>query len=415
MLRRAAILLLAGTAIVPVSGFFGAAWAEDVTINLDALGPDAAKKQTANTPAPVKSEIVPDSAPTETQKPPAAKPIPATPKPQAQKLAPSGEIDFISRTKQTQGSPAPKPYAPVLPAPVSDEPKPAPQRAAAPAPKQPAAKKKEVPASVVVNSGGLEGAAADSKLQGTPLTSIQPDGVLYVPKNVEALPQPVSVPSAPLSEESESKPLTLPPALPDAPVTSGMTPPPPVAPAPPRPSAMTLPRPAPVTPPQTQPSPASNPPQPSATLPAVDAPSQPLSTQAVAAVAPATAAKPAVPPARASVLAGQATAMQVKFEPGLEILTSETLAALDQIAEPLKAGALRVQLAAYSGPPGNNSSDTRRLSLKRALAVRDYLDSRGVPKLTVNIAAFGGAVEGDTDRVDIMVRTDQVGRLSTPQ
>jgi hypothetical protein len=49
------------------------------------------------------------------------------------------------------------------------------------------------------------------------------------------------------------------------------------------------------------------------------------------------------------------------------------------------------------------------------LAVRDYLSARGVPKLTVNIAAFGGAAQGRTDRVDLMVRTDQLGKLSGVQ
>jgi outer membrane protein OmpA-like peptidoglycan-associated protein len=408
-LGRVALALLAGTALGAAIGS-GGARAEDVTVNLDALGPEPQKKP-AKTPKPaaenaVRSEVVPDPAPMNIGAPQAPKPVqpkiapkPVVAAPVESKPIPTGEVDFISRTKRAQGVqespvpalPKPKPVAaPVMAAPVPDEQQSAPI-AVAPAvmPAKPATpKKKQTPATVVVDTQGLEGqGGAGAKPQGTPLTAIQPDGVLYVPKNVDSLPQPVSVPQPSAPEEADSKPLTLPPPIPEAsaapvamPVASVKPPAPPAQPAPVQPVPM-------------QPMPAA-----------------PQAVQTVAAALPA-----AAPPERASVLSGQATALELKFEPGLDALTPETQASLDQLAASLKAAGLRVQLAAYSGPPGNNSSEERRLSLKRALAVREYLTAQGVSKLTVNIAAFGGAVQGQTDRVDVMVRTDQLSRLTPVQ
>lgn len=399
-LRRIALALLAGTALWTALTAT-AARAEDVTVNLDALGPEPQKKpQKPAKPAAdnaVRSDIVPDPVPMNIGPAPAPKPAQPriAPKPVAAAAPveanppPAGEVDFIGRTKRAQElkqAPAqqpakPKPpAAPVMAAPVPDELPAAPQPAIAkPAPP----KKKQTPATVVVDTQGLDGqGGSGAKPQGTPLTSIQPDGVLYIPKNVESLPQPVSVPQSAAPQEADSKPLTLPPPVPEAAVPAAEVP------------AANLRPPAPA-----RPSPA--------------APPAPPPVQTIAAATPA--ATTSAPPERASVLSGQATALELKFEPGLDTLTPETRAALDQLASSLKAAGLRVQLAAYSGPPGNNSSDERRLSLKRALAVREYLTAQGVSKLTVNIAAFGGAVQGQTDRVDVMVPTGQLGRLTAAQ
>ena len=50
------------------------------------------------------------------------------------------------------------------------------------------------------------------------------------------------------------------------------------------------------------------------------------------------------------------------------------------------------------------SSEARRLSLARALAIRSYLVSKGVPVNRVDVLAFGGATDGVSDRVDVLVR-----------
>ena len=76
------------------------------------------------------------------------------------------------------------------------------------------------------------------------------------------------------------------------------------------------------------------------------------------------------------------------------------------ISGALEAGASRVQLEAYGGAPGDKSSDARRLSLKRALAVRQLLIDNGVPSSRIDVRAMGGADDkGPNDRVDVFVRT----------
>ncbi len=50
--------------------------------------------------------------------------------------------------------------------------------------------------------------------------------------------------------------------------------------------------------------------------------------------------------------------------------------------------------------------EARRLSLTRALAIRTYLVSKGVPIERVDVLAFGGPAQGVTDRVDVLVRRD---------
>ena len=71
----------------------------------------------------------------------------------------------------------------------------------------------------------------------------------------------------------------------------------------------------------------------------------------------------------------------------------------------LEAGAALVQLEAYGGSPGDKSSDARRLSLKRALAVRQLLIDDGVPSSRIDVRAMGGVDDkGPVDRVDVFVR-----------
>jgi outer membrane protein OmpA-like peptidoglycan-associated protein len=76
------------------------------------------------------------------------------------------------------------------------------------------------------------------------------------------------------------------------------------------------------------------------------------------------------------------------------------------VSTALEAGASRVQLEAYGGAPGDKSSDARRLSLKRALAVRQLLIDNGVPSNRIDVRAMGGVDDkGPDDRVDVFVRT----------
>ena len=94
---------------------------------------------------------------------------------------------------------------------------------------------------------------------------------------------------------------------------------------------------------------------------------------------------------------GAADPSPVQFA-GVKLLAGDLTTALE-------SGASRVQLEAYGGAPGDKSSDARRLSLKRALAVRQLLIDNGVPSNRIDVRAMGGADDkGPADRVDVFVR-----------
>lgn len=65
----------------------------------------------------------------------------------------------------------------------------------------------------------------------------------------------------------------------------------------------------------------------------------------------------------------------------------------------------RVELQAFGGPKGDKSSDARRLSLKRALSIRQVLIDDGVSADRIDVRAMGGADDtGPADRVDVYVK-----------
>ena len=65
-----------------------------------------------------------------------------------------------------------------------------------------------------------------------------------------------------------------------------------------------------------------------------------------------------------------------------------------------------MQLLAFGGPPGEKSSNTRRLSLKRALVVRQILIDDGVPSERIDVRALGGTDDdGPPDRVDVFLKS----------
>ncbi|MDE2133429.1 MAG: hypothetical protein KGM97_04175 [Alphaproteobacteria bacterium] len=66
----------------------------------------------------------------------------------------------------------------------------------------------------------------------------------------------------------------------------------------------------------------------------------------------------------------------------------------------------RVQLLAYGGQKGDKSSDSRRLSLKRALIIRQILIDGGVPSERIDVRAMGGVDDdGPPDRVDVFLKS----------
>ncbi len=101
----------------------------------------------------------------------------------------------------------------------------------------------------------------------------------------------------------------------------------------------------------------------------------------------------------------------VLFDTGSSALSENSKARLNDLAFSLKTalanGANQIELIAYAGAPGDTSSAARRLSLKRALAVREALIVDGVPAGRIDVRALGGVKESDngaTDRVDIFVK-----------
>jgi outer membrane protein OmpA-like peptidoglycan-associated protein len=98
------------------------------------------------------------------------------------------------------------------------------------------------------------------------------------------------------------------------------------------------------------------------------------------------------------LFAGGGTDPEAQSAGQLKSLAGSLNAALD-------AGAAGVELEAYGGAPGDKSSDARRLSLRRALAIRQLLIDSGVPADRIDVRALGGIVDrGNADRVDVFLR-----------
>ncbi|HUE63696.1 MAG TPA: OmpA family protein [Rhizomicrobium sp.] len=65
----------------------------------------------------------------------------------------------------------------------------------------------------------------------------------------------------------------------------------------------------------------------------------------------------------------------------------------------------RVELQAFGGSKGDKGSDARRLSLKRALSIRQVLIDDGVSPDRIDVEAMGGADDtGPADRVDVYIK-----------
>ncbi len=92
-------------------------------------------------------------------------------------------------------------------------------------------------------------------------------------------------------------------------------------------------------------------------------------------------------------------------DPNVSALQSVKSLAGD-LSTALSEGNSRVQLLAYGGERGDKSSDTRRLSLKRALIVRQILIDGGVPSERIDVRAMGGVDDsGPLDRVDVFLKS----------
>ena len=135
------------------------------------------------------------------------------------------------------------------------------------------------------------------------------------------------------------------------------------------------------------------------------APSQPASRQQVAKAEP-----PPAKPAPSVSEPGLTKHSMIIFAAGAADPAQQALGSIKFLAGDLNAAMVssssRIQLLAYGGNAGDKSSDARRLSLKRALAIRQVLIDSGVPAERIDVRAMGGADDGGpADRVDVFVKT----------
>lgn len=125
------------------------------------------------------------------------------------------------------------------------------------------------------------------------------------------------------------------------------------------------------------------------------APAQPADPRArVAALTP-----PEAPPARSEPAAAIA---RIAFDTEAAAIVGPARGELNAVADGLRFDPRRIELRAYAGVPGDKSSEARRLSLKRGLAVRAYLIDQGIDPRRIDVRALGGISDtGAPDRVDI--------------
>lgn len=120
------------------------------------------------------------------------------------------------------------------------------------------------------------------------------------------------------------------------------------------------------------------------------------------------AAKPESP-ARQAVSTKNVRNIHINFIEGAAEPEPAVVSALQTLASSLgsemTSNSQRLLLQAFAGAPGDKSSEARRLSLKRALSVRQVLIDSGVPSERIDVRAMGGTTDGGTaDRVDVIIK-----------
>jgi len=95
--------------------------------------------------------------------------------------------------------------------------------------------------------------------------------------------------------------------------------------------------------------------------------------------------------------------LRILFDNGDATLSDDERAEIDAFVEKFKVRGGRVTLKGYAGAPGSQSSNDRRLSLRRVLAVRQAILAGGINAERLEVRALGGANDaGPHDRVDIL-------------
>lgn len=125
---------------------------------------------------------------------------------------------------------------------------------------------------------------------------------------------------------------------------------------------------------------------------------------------------PTPPPVQKTAPAGPSTGKEALSKRSVILFAKDApdpaasaLGALKFLAGDLNAAmtspGARIELQAFGGAKGDKGSDARRLSLKRALSIRQVLIDDGVSADRIDVRAMGGVDDtGPTDRVDVYVK-----------
>ncbi len=135
----------------------------------------------------------------------------------------------------------------------------------------------------------------------------------------------------------------------------------------------------------------------------VPAPAQPVPAPPVA--LPAETETVTEPPVQvASLPAPQRANHRLRFDGSTAEILGATRDELEMVALELMRHDDRIEIQAFAGEVGDVSSAARRLSLKRALNVREFLVERGVLQSRIDVRALGGTRDsGPAERVDILL------------
>lgn len=370
---------------------------------LDNLGRDPYGRAAPQSPAAQqrKPQLKPPATPA--QAAPDWTPAPYATVPPGGLLPPPGPGELERRQAEINAALGRAQAAPpqaAIPAAAPAKPAAAPAKSAAPAkPAAAPAKQAAKPQPKPVKSVAAPAAAAPSRqLPQFQTPAYQP------PAAMAATP---SVPPLPAAPTPEPSPMAPPVATPQ-----GFT-------APPRPAVSPVPAPASAPPPASMPM-AAAPAAPTPIAPAKPPsaqPAQPQSPVRVAAPAPGPTSVPPLPPQAQSAarppLAEPAppfvpsgkSAARVSFLTGSSDLPENAKPQLKAVADQMnRDGDMRVQLLAYAGPREDTASQTRRLSLFRALAVRTYLIEQGIRSTRMDVRAMGNKFDEEpADRVDVVI------------
>lgn len=163
--------------------------------------------------------------------------------------------------------------------------------------------------------------------------------------------------------------------------------------------------------PQTTNPPTTNPP--TANLPPVAQPAMPESIPETATISPiappqpqAGSPPPPPPPVSDQAAAAPATAsLRVTFAPGQSDLSPDSATSIKHLTESAAQGdGATFNVLAYAPGKPDDPSTARRVSLSRAMSVRNALVASGIPSARIFVRALGEQFgDGPPDRVDIGV------------